>query len=194
MLLRTYQLWLDDLYPRAKFADGLAIIEKLGHSKHMQMLRKQWIVEDKPKPEGFEDVEPAVEEFEPRMGGEQANANSPTAPAAARSRAGEGSSQLTPFEENSLSRTTHPRSNEPEEDELDALLAEAPLRRSNGHGTLSYEPGQDELDALLEDESMRASNQTNSIFGSAAAPSGHREKQLNDFEDDEEALRELEMM
>lgn len=46
-LLNTYQLWLDALYPRAKFADGLAIIEKLGHTKKMQSLRRDWINESK---------------------------------------------------------------------------------------------------------------------------------------------------
>lgn len=46
-LLSFYQLWLDDLYPRAKFADGLAIIEKLGHHKRMQTMRKEWIREGK---------------------------------------------------------------------------------------------------------------------------------------------------
>lgn len=48
-LLTVYQLWLDELYPRAKFADGLAIIEKLGHSKRMQTMRREWINEVKPK-------------------------------------------------------------------------------------------------------------------------------------------------
>ncbi|KAF1959865.1 Swi3-domain-containing protein [Byssothecium circinans] len=48
-MLNMYQLWLDDLYPRAKFADGLAIIEKLGHAKSMQRMRKEWIDEGKPK-------------------------------------------------------------------------------------------------------------------------------------------------
>lgn len=46
-LLNVYQLWLDDLYPRAKFADGLAIIEKLGHKKRMQTMRREWIYEGK---------------------------------------------------------------------------------------------------------------------------------------------------
>lgn len=46
-LLNIYQLWLDDLYPRAKFADALAIIEKLGHSKQMQTMRREWINEGK---------------------------------------------------------------------------------------------------------------------------------------------------
>lgn len=48
-LLTLYQLWLDDLFPRAKFADGLAIIEKLGHSKRIQTMRREWIEEEKPK-------------------------------------------------------------------------------------------------------------------------------------------------
>lgn len=48
-LLSFYQLWLDDLFPRAKFADGLAIIEKLGHSKRMQTMRREWIDEGKPR-------------------------------------------------------------------------------------------------------------------------------------------------
>lgn len=46
-LLNFYQLWLDDLFPRAKFADGLAIIEKLGHSKRIQTMRREWIDEQK---------------------------------------------------------------------------------------------------------------------------------------------------
>lgn len=47
-LLNFYQLWLDDLFPRAKFADGLAIIERLGHSKRLQTMRRAWIEEEKP--------------------------------------------------------------------------------------------------------------------------------------------------
>lgn len=47
-LLNVYQLWLDELYPRAKFADGLAIIEKLGHTKRLQAMRREWINEGKP--------------------------------------------------------------------------------------------------------------------------------------------------
>ncbi|KAI4283004.1 MAG: hypothetical protein L6R38_002488 [Xanthoria sp. 2 TBL-2021] len=48
-LLNIYQLWLDDLYPRAKFADGLAMIEKLGHKKRIQIMRREWIHEGKPR-------------------------------------------------------------------------------------------------------------------------------------------------
>lgn len=47
-LLNFYQMWLDNLYPRAKFADALQLVEKVGHSKHMQVHRKSWIDEGKP--------------------------------------------------------------------------------------------------------------------------------------------------
>lgn len=47
-LLNFYQLWLDGLYPRARFADGLQLIEKVGHTKRMQVMRREWIDEGKP--------------------------------------------------------------------------------------------------------------------------------------------------
>lgn len=59
-LLDLYQLWLDDLYPRAKFADGLAIIEKLGHTKRMQTMRREWINERKPL-KTFDSLEESAE-------------------------------------------------------------------------------------------------------------------------------------
>ncbi|KAL8862343.1 MAG: hypothetical protein Q9178_001352 [Gyalolechia marmorata] len=55
-LLKIYQLWLDDLYPRAKFADGLAMIEKLGHKKRIQIMRREWIHEGKPR-EKYNDMD-----------------------------------------------------------------------------------------------------------------------------------------
>ncbi|RMD41429.1 hypothetical protein DV735_g3712, partial [Chaetothyriales sp. CBS 134920] len=54
-LLNYYQLWLDGLYPRAKFADGLQMIEKVGHSKRMNVVRKTWIDEGKPGYQPFEE-------------------------------------------------------------------------------------------------------------------------------------------
>ncbi|KAI9757303.1 MAG: hypothetical protein M4579_003514 [Chaenotheca gracillima] len=57
-LLSFYQLWLDDLFPKAKFADALAIIEKLGHSRRLQVMRREWMEEDKPKPASDVDDNP----------------------------------------------------------------------------------------------------------------------------------------
>ena len=65
-LLNAYQLWLDDLYPRAKFADGLAIIEKLGRTKRIQTMRREWIREGKP-PETLSSLGEGAE----NLGGQQ---------------------------------------------------------------------------------------------------------------------------
>ena len=60
-LLNTYQLWLDDLFPRAKFRDALDMVEKVGHSKRMQVMRRAWLDGTKPhrrdaSPDGDDDV------------------------------------------------------------------------------------------------------------------------------------------
>ncbi|KAK2003785.1 replication fork protection component Swi3 [Colletotrichum falcatum] len=49
-LLAFYQLWLDDLFPKAKFLDALAMVEKAGHKKQIALKRVDWINEGKPKP------------------------------------------------------------------------------------------------------------------------------------------------
>lgn len=71
-----YQLWLDDLYPRAKFADGLAIIEKLGHTKRMQTMRREWINERKPL-ETFDGLDESAEKPVGEQTGSKAGNGSP---------------------------------------------------------------------------------------------------------------------
>ncbi|TAQ86626.1 hypothetical protein B7494_g5048 [Chlorociboria aeruginascens] len=48
-LLAFYQLWLDDLFPKARFLDALAMVEKMGHKRQLQVARMEWINEGKPK-------------------------------------------------------------------------------------------------------------------------------------------------
>ncbi|KAJ2896572.1 putative chromosome segregation in meiosis protein 3 protein [Zalerion maritima] len=48
-LLEFYQEWLDHLFPKAKFLDGLAMVEKLGHKIIIRKQRLEWINEEKPK-------------------------------------------------------------------------------------------------------------------------------------------------
>jgi replication fork protection complex subunit Csm3/Swi3 len=48
-LLSFYQLWLDDLFPKARFLDALAMIEKTGHKRIVQDARMGWINEGKPR-------------------------------------------------------------------------------------------------------------------------------------------------
>ncbi|KAK6341719.1 chromosome segregation in meiosis- protein [Orbilia brochopaga] len=48
-LLNFYQIWADNMYPKANFKDVLEIIEKLGSSRAMQRKREEWIEEYKMK-------------------------------------------------------------------------------------------------------------------------------------------------
>lgn len=120
-MLNMYQLWLDDLYPRAKFADALAIIEKVGHTKRMQVDRRAWIDEGKPKhtAEQDEDDQDAGDP-EKVSGADQEETGG-----------GQASNDETIYaqleSETAGQARGHPRSppEEPDEDELDALLAES---------------------------------------------------------------------
>ncbi|GAM87997.1 hypothetical protein ANO11243_060260 [Dothideomycetidae sp. 11243] len=154
-LLHMYQIWLDDLYPRAKFADGLAIIEKLGHKKRIQMERKQWIDEGKPRtlsddvgeriehehtgsdslPEsdaanGEDHPSHGVEDHDPRRRdgtpGQEAN--------------------MRPSQEASMVRDV---SEQPGEDELDTLMAEA-------QGEIAAKSNHDDSERFADEEEAMA--------------------------------------
>jgi len=150
-LLNTYQLWLDDLFPKAKFADGLTMVEKVGHKKQLQMMRREWIDEGKPKPAEEPDEIGMSEEVADQIGGQGVNGL-----------------EATPADNaTSAERQTRPDETqgvlmEPDEDELDALLAE-PGTVQRGHISLfgSGSPGR---------------------APAVQAPS------RNDFEDEEEAM------
>jgi replication fork protection complex subunit Csm3/Swi3 len=121
-MLNMYQLWLDDLYPRAKFADALAIIEKVGHTKRMQVDRKAWIDEGKPRrtteDDDDDDLDAAVPDTTPIE--DERNTIEGT-------RASTGSAEI-PSNSDMVHRTheqTHSAIEDPDEDELDALLAES---------------------------------------------------------------------
>ncbi|KAF4550909.1 ATP-dependent RNA helicase-like protein 1 [Elsinoe fawcettii] len=121
-LLNMYQLWLDELYPRAKFADGLAMIEKLGHKKRIQMERKQWIDEGKPKPQEDEEL--------PEQDAEAHASERPTIELEIAHIAGTeadviSQQPLATGDVTSASDSQKPAHSAPDEDELDALLADA---------------------------------------------------------------------
>ncbi|KAF3387054.1 Chromosome segregation in meiosis protein 3 [Penicillium rolfsii] len=124
-LLNFYQLWLDDLYPRAKFADGLSIIEKLGHTKRIQVMRREWIEEEKPKP--FGDTMNTTDSHDhPTRPSDQKGADTLDAPASAPSgtrTVGSDDQDLFMPDPETENRppVSHP---EPDYDELDDLLRE----------------------------------------------------------------------
>lgn len=169
-LLNTYQLWLDDLFPKAKFADGLSMLEKLGHKKRVQMMRREWIDEGKPRPieEPEDDETPVQNETSIAEHGDDPDAPDITSAkslpreraegysASLQESAGQGAPPL---------QILQPTGDDPEGDELDALLAEG----------------------------QPASNERPSLFGSGA-PLVHQHgvpPDKDSFEDEEEAMANM---
>ncbi|CAI6340289.1 unnamed protein product [Periconia digitata] len=145
-LLNMYQLWLDGLYPRAKFADGLFMIEKLGHTKNIQMMRKEWIDEGRPKNKS--DHEDEVQDE--IMAGQPARDSAETGPVTD----DDGPREKQPERQepaNQTGGTIGLGDIGPDEDELDALLAEG---ESGGHRpnltTTGNDPFADDMEAMAE--------------------------------------------
>jgi replication fork protection complex subunit Csm3/Swi3 len=158
-MLNMYQLWLDDLYPRAKFADALAIIEKVGHTKRMQLMRKDWIDEGKPRRNtGRDDDEDAAQERAPpqqsadNMEGVENGGQEESRPQAER----EGPARNSA--EDALDESAN---GDPDDDELDALLAESEQPTYTAPKTLPTrpmptqdDPFADDMEAMAEMDDM----------------------------------------
>jgi replication fork protection complex subunit Csm3/Swi3 len=147
-MLNMYQLWLDDLYPRAKFADALTIIEKVGHTKRMQVMRKDWIDEGKPRRTANRDEEDMEENVPERPSTEPITETM------------EGIEQDQGVEEQQSGAEEQGQANEgadPDEDELDALLAESAQFSTSNPKTLPSrtvgtvdDPFADEMEAMAD--------------------------------------------
>jgi replication fork protection complex subunit Csm3/Swi3 len=42
-LVNYYQLWMHEVFPKAKFRDCIQMTEKAGHETRLRMMRKEWI-------------------------------------------------------------------------------------------------------------------------------------------------------
>lgn len=148
-LLNYYQMWLDQLYPRAKFADALQLVEKAGHTKKMQMYRKSWIDEGKPGYVRSNDLQHAVDVED------GVSRDGPSAQAQAQT-------QDVPDQEVEEDPTAmffadgndddEQDAGGPDDDELDALLAQdttAPSKATSKRYVDAESEGEDDLDALL---------------------------------------------
>lgn len=150
-LLSYFQLWLDDLYPRAKFADALQMVEKVGHSKRMQVMRREWINESKHKETFGDDMYGGQDDGNATNGAAQ-NSSS-TMNGAGQHAASENdpnSDDLFFPDATKLPEAKH--SDEPEEDELDALLAEQEtntLPKPKQRPMADDSEGEDDIDALF---------------------------------------------
>ena len=185
-LLNKYQLWLDDLYPRAKFRDALDMVEKVGHSKRMQVMRKAWLDATKPYQR---DASPA-EEPEVAMAGALPDSD-----------AEGGTENVSRENENTDAGVSGDATsnNAPDDDELDALLAEnaatittqsaRPEETTRGPFEEDDDIEEDELDALLAEDSLA---QMTSVDRRSMNMEEDRPV-LDDFADEEEVMASMNM-
>jgi replication fork protection complex subunit Csm3/Swi3 len=159
-MLNMYQLWLDDLYPRAKFADGLAIIEKLGHSKRIQYMRKEWIAEGRPK----------VGESDPEDNDV----------VAAETTGDQDAERMEGVEEENMAQ---------ENESQTSKENDVPQQIPDTSKALEDDPDEDELDALLADNAAPGTS-----FASTALRPKPAAFEEDNFEDDEDAMAEMEGM
>ena len=159
-MLTMYQLWLDDLYPRAKFADGLEIIEKLGHTKHLQIYRKEWLNGSKPKKGS--DSESEVDDEEQSAAVETIERSTEQMEGLQLEEGNESIPQEQVQETPAMDQDQPMDDGNPDEDELDALLAESagpsnaaassiPPQRN---AAVEDDPFADEMEAMAEMEDM----------------------------------------
>ncbi|KAJ6787758.1 hypothetical protein PWT90_09043 [Aphanocladium album] len=206
-LLSFYQLWLDDLFPKARFLDALTMVEKAGHKKRLIAARNDWLNESKPKSSEEKQDDPFNLEERPDTTTAVSLPERPGAGRLIQGRDGHGPS--TPprdhpddFSEDDELYNVTPRAvprpgltalrpDAPDDDDLDALMAEAENHDSRTPtGTKSAPPQEDgdDLDDLIAEAEEQDSRPTNSIFGNPATSKPAE----TDWDDDEAALREME--
>ena len=178
-LLNLYQLWLDELYPRAKFADGLAIIEKLGHTKRMQTMRREWINEGKPR-ERLENTnsgpkaQPASKTISRPSGDEVSNSNSN----GSQQKHSAVDSQEDDFHVSDTGKLGKNESTKRLSSSTDSLFV------SDGED-VNDQPPEDDLDALLAEDSMHPQH-------NASAPIQDQVVgRENAFDDEMEAMADM---
>ncbi|KAJ3512844.1 hypothetical protein NM208_g15267 [Fusarium decemcellulare] len=191
-LLTFYQLWLDDLFPKAKFLDALGMVEKAGHKKRVMIARNECINESKPK-------ESVAQEFADLLD-EEEDTSRPTDQERSTS-AAQAERPKTPQQDADVpddddlydatprpSRPIVPILNDaPDEDDLDALIAEAEGRdAANKSKPSEPEPDGDDLDALIAEAEGVDQAQKENGSGQKGGDKG-----ADDFADEEAAMQEM---
>ncbi|RCI16944.1 hypothetical protein L249_1754 [Ophiocordyceps polyrhachis-furcata BCC 54312] len=134
-LLALYQFWLDDLFPKAKFLDALVMVERAGHRKALLQARNRWIDEGKPKDRQDEDDVDNGVNHDRESHESQPPTQENTSPATPRPKTPERND--VPDDDDLYDAT--PRAPTRSANDLDALMQE----------TLNAEPDEDDLDALI---------------------------------------------
>ncbi|KAH7136660.1 replication fork protection component Swi3-domain-containing protein [Dactylonectria estremocensis] len=194
-LLSFYQLWLDDLFPKAKFLDALGMVEKAGHKKRIMIARNDLINEGKPKDaeEREQDEDDDAMGIAPHPGDSQQG----TTVATAMQRPTTPERDPDVPDDDDLYDAT-PRTSRPivpilidqaGDDDPETMIAEAEGQdRARNSKPADPEPDDDDLDALMAEAEAEDQNQ-----------SSHREAERtrntknsgHDFNDEEAALQEM---
>ncbi|PHH88713.1 hypothetical protein CDD83_7173 [Cordyceps sp. RAO-2017] len=171
-LLALYQLWLDDLFPKARFLDALAMVERAGHKKRVMAARNAWIAEGRPGGGPADDDDADVDEPAARDSKDITN----------------DTHQAASTDPRAAPRTPPPPTRDVPDD--DDLYDGTPLARPAPRPTTEAEPEADDLDALMAEaeEADRGSG------GGERVPPDRPSAVLGEtgFEDDEAALAEME--
>jgi replication fork protection complex subunit Csm3/Swi3 len=132
------------------------MIEKLGHTKRIQTMRREWIEEEKPKL-FRDDPEPTIETLElPTRLSSNQNQNGEAQPQAGLSEDADADQLFIPDPEADTRQqpTSHPEPDDDELDDLDDLLREQDDEMSgiqtSGPGPQKYENNMDDFDADYE--------------------------------------------
>ncbi|KAI1086870.1 Swi3-domain-containing protein [Rostrohypoxylon terebratum] len=191
-LLSFYQLWFDDLFPKAKFLDAAAMAEKAGHKKYMRMKRMEWIDEGKPKAAGM-DGEDDIEKLFGDLVDQPEERSAAIFP-----------SRIAPIFQNAGSERprTPPQDDVPDDMDMDDIYNATPLAPKttqpastsvfgNGGNSTSLfgnggEPDEDDLDALMAEEEAQRTKPT-SLFGNGGTAKVSQPQNEPD-EDDLDAL------
>ena len=175
------------MYPRAKFADGLAIIEKLGHTKPIQIMRREWINEGKPKERLEEPVENGMHGSDTQQKkSSQAASTFPATLDRARTPLPSGHSD-EPGTPTSRLRTEKDKENRGDIMANESLF----LSEDEDHD----QPPEDDLDALLAEDAQkeraqvvsRAAHDDENVRGKAES-----QNKQDGFEDEMEAMAGME--
>lgn len=210
-LLSFYQLWLDDLFPKARFLDALAMVEKAGHKKGLISARSEWINEGRKAGNNDDDDELDIgavtiaEDSQISDGGIPAERTQKT-PERDDVPDDDDIYDVTP---RAPARSTNaprlaPSNDAPDDDDLEALMAEAEsmdsrqgpaattatttTKQSNASST-HHSLEEDDLDALIaeaEEQDRPSEQPTERKAGNdSSKDKGH------EFADDEEAMQEM---
>lgn len=128
------------------------MVEKVGHSKRLQIMRKEWINEGKP---GYANDKASREEEQSREKSID-NVQEVTKTQTEDDQAGDDM-----FLPDTNTEKDQANANLPEDDELDALMAEQGARSTNPNPTIdtTESEGEDDLDALLAAQATRPTGQ-----------------------------------